>query len=79
MTYSECCACDAHACGYWGDRAYCRTCLEDAKKDHPNAHRCPICRKVQGPQIMWRGELCGDCKKLAKKPRTSAVLKERKR
>jgi hypothetical protein len=59
---TECCECDKMAIGFWGRYPYCPQHLVAARREEPDAHRCPVCHQEQPSHVMWRGELCGRCK-----------------
>jgi len=60
---TECCECDRAAVRYWGRWSYCASHIGEVLADEPDAHKCPKCKTEQPPQVMWRGEPCGECKK----------------
>lgn len=60
---SECIECDRPAVRFWGPYAYCRRCLDQVKRDWPQAHLCRRCGREASPMAVWhRTHPCHYCR-----------------
>ncbi len=61
---TECCECDRVAASFWGDYAYCRQHLQEAKLAEPSHQACDGCCRWKNNCILQRdGRLvCGECR-----------------